>query len=82
MLQLIALFRQQGWQVTFASAASGSPYMADLTAMDVEKRSIEMNNESFDAFVRALQPSVVLFDRFMTEEQFGWRIYTMRTEPN
>jgi hypothetical protein len=25
-------------------------------------------------FVKQLQPSIVLFDRFMIEEQFGWRV--------
>jgi hypothetical protein len=25
-------------------------------------------------FVRELDPSVVMFDRFMMEEQFGWRV--------
>src|SRR5690606_24055072 len=29
---------------------------------------------SFDAFVKKLNPDIVIFDRFMTEEQFGWRV--------
>jgi glycosyltransferase involved in cell wall biosynthesis len=33
-----------------------------------------LNSSSFDEFVRALNPEMVLFDRFMTEEQFGWRV--------
>ena len=28
----------------------------------------------FDRFVKELNPNIVLFDRFMTEEQFGWRV--------
>nr|MDA3806803.1 glycosyltransferase family 4 protein [Thiomicrorhabdus sp.] len=35
---------------------------------------IELNNESFDLFIQQLQPGLVIFDRFMMEEQFGWRI--------
>jgi hypothetical protein len=27
--------------------------------------------------VKELNPSVVLFDRFMMEEQFGWRVKTV-----
>ncbi|HBX56018.1 MAG TPA: glycosyltransferase, partial [Pseudomonas sp.] len=33
-----------------------------------------LNCDSFDAMVAALQPDLVLFDRFFTEEQFAWRV--------
>lgn len=33
-----------------------------------------MNDSSFDEFIRDLKPDMVLFDRFMIEEQFGWRV--------
>ncbi|MGB5498254.1 MAG: glycosyltransferase, partial [Maribacter sp.] len=33
-----------------------------------------MNDSSFDAFIKNLNPDIVLFDRFLTEEQFGWRV--------
>ena len=33
-----------------------------------------LNCSSFDHFVQELNPSIVLFDRFMSEEQFGWRV--------
>ncbi|HOZ76191.1 MAG TPA: glycosyltransferase family 4 protein [Flavobacterium sp.] len=74
MLQLIEVFQQQGWKVTFASAAADSEFMFDVTSIGVEKVSIVLNDSSFDAFVKALDPSIVLFDRFMVEEQFGWRV--------
>jgi hypothetical protein len=35
---------------------------------------IELNNSSFDTFIHELAPDVVVFDRFMMEEQFGWRV--------
>ena len=35
---------------------------------------IELNHSSFDVFIKGLNPAIVLFDRFMTEEQFGWRV--------
>jgi hypothetical protein len=40
----------------------------------VKKETIALNSSSFDVFVKQLQPSIVLFDRFMIEEQFGWRV--------
>ncbi len=74
MMQLIELFRKQQWRVIYASTAADSEYMYDLDAMAVERQAIAVNDSSFDRFVGALQPDMVLFDRFMMEEQFGWRV--------
>ncbi len=74
MMQLIYLFIEKGWKVTFASAAADSEFMFDVRKIGVEKVSIELNNISFDTFISSINPSIVVFDRFMTEEQFGWRV--------
>ncbi|MDD5152312.1 MAG: glycosyltransferase [Flavobacterium sp.] len=74
MVQLISIFKEQGFDVTFASSASDSDYMIDLESLTVTKKSIALNCSSFDVFVKELNPTIVLFDRFMIEEQFGWRI--------
>lgn len=74
MMGLIHCFRHQGWQITFASPAAISPHMEDLQALDIPAVSIALNCSSFDEFVGDLQPDIVLFDRFMMEEQFGWRV--------
>ncbi len=74
MMQLIRFFQEQDWDVTFASPSMESPLMVDLEAIGVKKVAIQLNHTSFDTFVKALQPDAVLFDRFMIEEQFGWRV--------
>lgn len=74
VMQLIDCFLAQGWQITFASAASEGEHKADLTAMGITEVAIELNNSSFDTFVADLQPDVVLFDQYLMEEQFGWRV--------
>lgn len=74
MMQLISLFQEQGFQITFASPAQDSDFMVDLSKYKVEKKSIALNSSSFDTFVKELNPTIVLFDRFMIEEQFGWRV--------
>ncbi len=74
MLQLIELFQQQDWEITFASAAAESEFAVNLSEIGVNQVSIELNSSSFNDFVRELNPQMVLFDRFMTEEQFGWRV--------
>ncbi|WP_178988906.1 glycosyltransferase [Winogradskyella schleiferi] len=74
MLQLVEQFQNQGYAITFSSAAKTSANTYDLSSIDVETRPILLNDSSFDAFIRDLQPKAVLFDRFMTEEQYGWRV--------
>ncbi|MBG6063533.1 hypothetical protein IWX83_003343 [Flavobacterium sp. CG_9.1] len=74
MMQLISLFQEQGFTITFASPAQDSDFMIDLQLFQVDKKAIVLNSESFDTFVQELNPTVVLFDRFMMEEQFGWRV--------
>lgn len=74
MVQLISIFKQQGFKVTFASPAMDSDYMIDLNSLGVTKKSIALNCSSFDVFIKELNPTIVLFDRFMMEEQFGWRV--------
>ncbi len=74
MLQLIELFLDNGCQVTFASPAHKGKNAIDLTAYGVKEVTIELNSSSFDVFITELNPQFVVFDRFMMEEQFGWRV--------
>ena len=74
MMQIIAVFQKQNYKITFASAANDSEFMVDLNVIGVVKKNISLNDDRFDEFVKILNPSIVIFDRFVTEEQFGWRI--------
>ncbi len=74
MMELIALFNDQGYHITFASAAQLSEHMADLDDYNVDCTNIALNCSSFDIFVKELGPEIVIYDRFMMEEQFGWRV--------
>ena len=74
MLELVQLLLKMDYQVTFASAAALSEHRFDLNSLGVTEKSIALNCSSFDDFVRELNPNLVLFDRFFTEEQFGWRV--------
>ena len=74
MLQLLDIFQQQDYQITYASPALESEHRFNLTSLGIAEVSIELNNSSFDEYVKTLQPDVVLFDRFMMEEQFSWRV--------
>lgn len=74
MLQLLEIFQKPDYQVFYASPALVSEHMVDLDSLGITKVSIELNESSFDDYVKDLSPDVVLFDRFMMEEQFSWRV--------
>ena len=74
MLQILDIFQQQDYHITYASPACESEHRFNLTSIGIEEVSIELNSSSFDEYVKALQPDVVIFDRFMMEEQFSWRV--------
>lgn len=74
MMQLLRHFKAKDWNVEFATAASDSAFADDLKSAGIQSATIQLNNSSFDDYVKSLQPNVVMFDRFMTEEQFGWRV--------
>ncbi|WP_452218841.1 glycosyltransferase [Lacinutrix undariae] len=74
MMQLINLFLAQDYKVTFATATAKSDNAFDLESIGVAEVAIALNSERFDAFASELNPNIVVFDRFMIEEQFGWRI--------
>lgn len=74
LLKIIHLFISANWKVTFLSASSKSEFSADLVSFGVKEVSIELNNSSFDKLIEDLNPTAVLFDRFMIEEQYGWRV--------
>ena len=74
MLQILSLFREQEWEVMYASTAKESGYGYNLDVLGITTQSVAINDEGFNAFAKAYAPNIVLFDRFMVEEQFGWRI--------
>ena len=74
MQQLLETFVTFGYEITFASTATKTKYSMDLESMGIQGVPVRLNHSSFDEFVKGLAPDVVLFDRFMVEEQFGWRV--------
>ncbi|WP_192890873.1 glycosyltransferase [Vibrio bathopelagicus] len=74
MMSLLRLFKRQGWSVEFATPAQETEHMIDLSEEGITSQSIQLNCDSFDQYIEKLEPDVVMFDRFMMEEQFGWRV--------
>jgi hypothetical protein len=73
-VQLMQLFLDAGWRLTFASTAADSDHMINFSEWNVSKVSIRLNDSDFNTFIQELNPSMVVFDKFMMEEQFGWRV--------
>ncbi len=65
MMQLIQLFSENNYRITFLTVSNNVEF-----SEKIEIQKIEINNESFDEKIRDLNPDVVLFDRYVTEEQF------------
>ena len=74
MMQLIHAFKAQNFQVTFATPCARNENAFDLPSIGIQTANIQLNDPSFDDFVKDLEPDIVLFDRYMMEEQFGWRV--------
>ncbi|MBB1297476.1 glycosyltransferase [Pseudoalteromonas sp. SR41-7] len=74
MMSLLNAFRAQNWDVEFATPAQRTDHMVNLDDFGITSQSIALNCDSFDEYVKVYNPDIVMFDRFMMEEQFGWRV--------
>lgn len=74
MMQLLDFFLKENYHITFATAARDSENKADLNSLGIQTERIKLNHPGFDILLEDLDPNIVLFDRFMMEEQYGWRV--------
>ncbi len=74
MMQLLDFFYREGYTISFATTAKETSNRSDLESKGIKIKKIRLNDPAFDDFIMDLMPDAVLFDRYMTEEQFGWRI--------
>ena len=74
MLQLIRLLQEIPTTILFASQAKESSHMSDLNTIGVDRAHIKVNDQRFDELLTDYQPEIVVFDRYLMEEQYGWRV--------
>lgn len=74
MVQLVEVFLADGFNVTFCCTATKSEFSFDLVKLGVTEQQIKLNDESFNQFIKEAKPNIVIYDRFVIEEQFGWRV--------
>lgn len=74
VLQLIACLQSAGFTVMVVSPSKRTLKSAALESLNIRTADIELNSQCFDAFIQKEQPDMVVFDRFLSEEKFGWRV--------
>lgn len=74
MVQLLSFFKNCGMEIYFGSTAKKSGYSDDLSCCGIKEFEIWLNDSRSDEVLHRLAPDIVMYDRFMTEEQFGWRV--------
>ena len=75
MHQLIDLLIDQAIEIHYATTAAFHPkHSALLEEKKVKVHSIALNSVSFDQWIKQLNCDLVLYDRYVVEEQFGWRV--------
>ena len=73
VLEILQCFRDAGWELHFAATAQRNENSAPLQDMGISCAELHLNDSRFDAYISELQPDVMVFDRFMIEEQFAMR---------
>ena len=63
MMQLIGIFSEAGYKISFLTAANNVEF-----SEQIDVHPIEINQESFDDKIKILDPDIVIFDRYVTEE--------------
>lgn len=80
MMQLINAFKNQDFKIYFACAVPLEKELTGLSELGIETSQIALNDDAFDDFVKNIQPDIVLYDRYITEEQYGWRVHENATQ--
>ena len=58
MMQLIYFFLSKNYDITFACAALQSEFSIDLNSIDVKEDVIKLTSESFNHFIKDLNPEI------------------------
>lgn len=72
---LIRLFIREGFELHLSSTAEQGPYSALYEDLDgVYRHNLDPNISEIRAKLAQINPDVIVFDRYPTEEQFSWHV--------
>lgn len=74
IMQIISILKEADYNLTFATTATKTNFSENLEILHISVEEIILNHSSFNNFIKQLNPNLIVFDRFITEEQFGWRV--------
>ena len=74
LVHLMRFFNDLKYQLLFVSAAQPPENYTILQELSIDSTSVEINDDGFNDILKDFNPNIVLFDRFMVEEQFSWRV--------
>ena len=74
MMQLVRFFLSENQQIFFCSPASISEFSFHFSDLGIQTDQVNINDAAFDVYIKNIGPDIVVFDRYMTEEKFGWRV--------
>lgn len=73
-LQILQVFKKLGYEINFGTTAQKTEYALNFNSENINFIPLQLNDSSFDSILNTLKPNIVIYDRFITEEQFGWRV--------
>jgi O-antigen biosynthesis protein len=72
--QLLEALQELDYEVRVCSPCSSNSYQENLEEIGITTVILQPNDPAFDDYLIQYQPDIVFFDRFIAEEQFGWRV--------
>lgn len=77
---LINTFQKYNWNIFFSSASKENNFTKQLKEKNIQTFNFQPNDSYFNNWIENNKIDYVIFDRFVVEEQFGWRVAT--SSPN
>jgi glycosyltransferase involved in cell wall biosynthesis len=74
VLNIIDALKDAGYAITLASPSRENEFSERLKTQGITVQPIAINDSSFDSWIAAERFDLAILDRFIIEEQFGWRI--------
>lgn len=74
VINVIDSLKEAGYDITVASPSRENDFSERLKLQEVTVKPVAINDLGFDMWIAEAQFDLAILDRFIIEEQFGWRI--------
>ncbi|RZA09303.1 MAG: glycosyltransferase [Proteobacteria bacterium] len=72
--ELARILQSEGYEVQAYSGCAANEAMAEWEALGVKCHLAPSNDSAVEGLLAAQDPGLVIYDRFVMEEHFGWRL--------